>query len=66
MEAQLRQWSLIALGVFVVGVIVSLATSGAVSDIAFVVYAVALVALIGLGIAWLLKRGKSGPAAGQP
>jgi hypothetical protein len=66
MHGQLRQWIFIALGVFVAAVIVSVATSGGVSDIAFVVYVVALVVLIGLGIAWLLTRGKSGPSAGQP
>jgi hypothetical protein len=66
MQEQLRQWILIALGVFVVAVIVSLATSGAASDIAFVVYAVALVVLIGLVVALLLGRGRRGPTAGQP
>jgi hypothetical protein len=65
-QQQLRQWILIAGGVFVVAVIVSLATSGGVSDIAFVVYAVALVVLIGLVVAWLLARGRSGPTARQP
>jgi hypothetical protein len=66
MQGQLRQWILIAFGVFVVGAIVSLATSGGVSDIAFVVYVVALVVLIGLVIAWLVGRGRAGPTAGQP
>jgi hypothetical protein len=66
MQGQLRQWILIALGVFVVAVIVSLATSGSVSDIAFVVYAVALVVLIGLVVVWLIDRGRRGPTAGQP
>ena len=66
MPGQLRQWIRIALGVFIVAVIVSLATSGGVSDIAFVVYAVALVVLIGLVVAWLLGRGRRGPTAGQP
>jgi hypothetical protein len=66
MQEQLRQWILTAFGVFVVAVIVSVATSGGVSDIAFVVYVVALVVLIGLLIAWLVGRGKSGPTAGQP
>jgi hypothetical protein len=66
MQGQLRQLILIALGVFAVAVIVSLAASGTVSDIAFFVYAVALVVLIGLLIAWLLGRGRSGPTAGQP
>jgi Sec-independent protein secretion pathway component TatC len=66
MQGQLRQWILIASGVFVVGAIVSLATSGGVSDIAFVVYVVALVVLIGLVIAWLVGRGRRGPTAGQP
>jgi Sec-independent protein secretion pathway component TatC len=66
MQGQLRQWTLIAFGVFVVAVIVSLATSGGVSDIAFVVYVVALVILIGLLVAWLIGRGRSGPTAGQP
>jgi cbb3-type cytochrome oxidase subunit 3 len=66
MPAQLRQWILIALGVFIVAVIVSLATSGGVSDIAFVVYVVALAVLIGLVVAWLLGRGRRGPTAGQP
>ena len=66
MHEQLRQWILIALGVFVVGAIVSLATSGGVSDVAFVVYVVALVVLIGLVIAWLVGRGRRGPTAGQP
>lgn len=66
MQERLRQWILIAFGVFVVAVIVSVATSGGVSDIAFVIYAVALVVLIGLGIAWLLGRGRRGPTAGQP
>jgi Sec-independent protein secretion pathway component TatC len=66
MQGQLRQWILIAFGVFVVGAIVSLATSGGVSDIAFVVYAVALVVLIGLLIAWLVGRSRRGPTAGQP
>jgi cell division protein FtsW (lipid II flippase) len=66
MQQRLRQWILIALGVFVVAVIVSLATSDVVSDIAFVVYAVALVVLIGLVVAWLVGRGRRGPTAGQP
>jgi cbb3-type cytochrome oxidase subunit 3 len=66
MQGQLRQWILIALGVFVVAVIVSLATSGVVSDIGFFVYAVALVVLIGLVVAWLIGRGRRGPTAGQP
>jgi len=66
MQGQLRQWILVAFGVFVVGAIVSLATSGGVSDIAFVVYVVALVVLIGLVIAWLVGRGRRGPTAGQP
>jgi cbb3-type cytochrome oxidase subunit 3 len=66
MQGQLRQWILIALGVFVVAVIVSLATSGGVSDIAFVVYVVALVVLIALVVAWLVGRGRRGPTAGQP
>ena len=66
MQGQLRQWILIALGVFVVAVIVSLATSGVVSDIGFFVYAVALVVLIGLLVAWLIGRGRRGPTAGQP
>jgi peptidoglycan/LPS O-acetylase OafA/YrhL len=66
MQGQLRRWILIALGVFVVAVIVSLATSGSVSDIAFVVYAVALVVLIGLVVVWLVARGRRGPTAGQP
>jgi Sec-independent protein secretion pathway component TatC len=65
MQGQLRQWILIAFGVFVVAVIVSLATSGSVSDIAFVVYAVALVVLIGLVVVWLIDRGRRGPTAGQ-
>ena len=48
--------------------IVSLATSGGVSDIAFVVYAVALVVLVGLFIARLIDnmRARRGPPAGQP
>ena len=62
METQLRQWILIALGVFVVAVIVSLAASGTLSDIAFVVYVVALVVLVGLAVAWLVGRGRGGPA----
>jgi hypothetical protein len=68
MQRQLRQWTLIALGVFVVAVIVSLATSGGVSDIAFVVYAVALVVLVGLLFARLIDnmRARRGPPAGQP
>jgi hypothetical protein len=66
MQGQLRQWILIALGVFVIAAIVSLATSGGVSDVAFVVYVVALVVLIGLVIAWLVGRGRRGPTAGQP
>ncbi len=66
MQGQLRQWILIALGVFVLAVIVSLAASGTVSDIAFVVYVVALVVLIGLLVAWLVGRGRRGPTAGQP
>jgi hypothetical protein len=66
MQEQLRQWIPIALGVFVVAVIVSLATSDVVSDIAFVVYAVALVVLIGLVVAWLIGRRRRGPTAGQP
>jgi cbb3-type cytochrome oxidase subunit 3 len=66
MQGQLRQWILIALGVFVVAVIVSLATSGVVSDIGFFVYVVALVVLIGLVVAWLFGRGRRGPTAGQP
>jgi hypothetical protein len=66
MQGQLRQWILVALGVFVVAVIVSLAASGTVSDIAFVVYVVALVVLIGLVVAWLVGRGRRGPTAGQP
>jgi branched-subunit amino acid permease len=66
MQGQLRQWILLALGVFVVAVIVSLATSGIVSDIGFFVYAVALVVLIGLVVAWLIGRGRRGPTAGQP
>jgi hypothetical protein len=66
MHEQLPQWIRIALGVFVVAVIVSLATSGSASDIAFVVYVVALVVLIGLVVAWLLTRGRRGPTAGQP
>jgi hypothetical protein len=66
MQGQLREWIFIASGVFVVGAIVSLATSGGVSDIAFVVYVVALVVLIGLVIAWLVGRGRRGPTAGQP
>ena len=65
-QRQVRQWILIVFGVFVVGAIVSLATSGGVSDIAFVVYVVALVVLIGLVIAWLVGRGRRGPTAGQP
>jgi hypothetical protein len=64
MQGQLRQWILIALGVFVVAVIVSLATSGGVSDIAFFVYVAALVVLIGLTVAWLIGRGRRGPTAG--
>jgi hypothetical protein len=66
MQGQLRQWILIALGVFVVAVIVSLATSGVVSDIGFFVYVVAFVVLIGLVVAWLFGRGRRGPTAGQP
>jgi hypothetical protein len=66
MQEQLRQWLFIALGVFVVAVIVSFATSGTVSDITFVVYAVAFVVAIGLAIAWLVSRGRRGPTAGQP
>jgi hypothetical protein len=66
MQGPFRQWILIALGVFVVAVIVSLATSGVVSDIAFVVYAASLVVLIGLVVALLLGRGRRGPTAGQP
>ena len=65
-QRQVRQWILIVFGVFVVGAIVSLATSGGVSDIAFVVYVVALVVLIGILIAWLVGRGRRGPTAGQP
>ena len=65
-QGQVRQWILIVFGVFVVGAIVSLATSGGVSDIAFVVYVVALVVLIGILIAWLVGRGRRGPTAGQP
>jgi uncharacterized membrane protein YhaH (DUF805 family) len=66
MQGQLRQWILIALGVFVVAVIVSLATSGSVSDIAFVIYVLALVVLIGLVVVRLIGRGRRGPTAGQP
>jgi hypothetical protein len=66
MHGQLRQWMFVALGVFLVAVIVSLVASGSVSDIAFVVYVVALVVAIGLAIAWLASRGKGGPTAGRP
>jgi uncharacterized membrane protein AbrB (regulator of aidB expression) len=66
MQEQLRQWAFIALGVFVVALIVSLVAEDTVSDIAFVVYVAALVVLIGLVLAWLLRRGRSGPPAGQP
>ncbi|MDQ3933183.1 MAG: hypothetical protein M3340_00975 [Actinomycetota bacterium] len=66
MQGRLRQWILIVLGVFVVAVILSLATSGVVSDVGFVVYAVALVVLIALLVAWLIGRGRGGPTAGQP
>ena len=66
MQGQLRQMIRIALGVFAVAVIVSLAASGTVSDIAFFVYVVALVVLVGLVVAWLVGRGRRGPTAGQP
>jgi hypothetical protein len=62
----LTESELTALGVFVVALIVSLATSGGVSDVAFVVYAVALVVLIGLVVVWLIDRGRRGPTPGQP
>ena len=66
MQGQLRQGILVTFSVFVVAVIVSLAASGAVSDIAFVVYVLALVVLIGLLVAWFVGRGRRGPTAGQP
>jgi hypothetical protein len=68
MQARLRQWALIALGVFVVAVILSLATSGVVSDIGFFIYAAAFIVLVGLLIALLLDylRARRGPPAGQP
>jgi Sec-independent protein secretion pathway component TatC len=66
MQERLRQWIFIALAVFVVAMIVSLATSDVVSDIAFVVYAVALLVLVGLVVAWLIGRARRGPTAGQP
>jgi hypothetical protein len=52
--------------VFVLAVIVSLATSGTVSDIGFFVYAAALVVLVGLVIAWVLAAVRRGPPADQP
>ena len=68
MQRQLRRWTLIALGVFVVAVIVSFATSGVVSDIGFFVYAAAFIVLVGLLIALLIDnlRARRGPPAGQP
>ena len=68
MQARLRQWVLVALGVFVVAVILSLATSGVVSDIGFFVYAAAFIVLVGLLIALLVDylRTRRGPGTGQP
>jgi lipopolysaccharide export LptBFGC system permease protein LptF len=65
MREQRRQWTLIVFGVFAVAVIVSLVSSGTVSDLAFVVYVVAFVILIALAGAWMLGRGKD-TTAGQP
>ena len=56
MYKRLSQAILVSLGVFTCAVALSMATSGTISDIGFLIYAAALVLLVALSIAWLIVR----------
>jgi FtsH-binding integral membrane protein len=56
MHNRLSQAILTTLAVFTGAAALSLATSGTLSDIGFVIYAAALVLLAALAVAWLILR----------